>query len=215
MNHGIVDRAPSTELDWMGPFKYSPLFGVLIFDSGKNLIFSNQAGQDILNSNDGLALFKTNISASSYQENQQLQQIMNESADATSHHQPPTLGGNLLISRPSGKRHYNLQVTPNPVTLATTASYPAIIVLIQDFERQPALPIEPMKNLYNLTTSEALVAAKITQGKSLELCAKELGHTISTSRNLLKRVFAKTRTSRQNELVSLLLSSPLAIQPPP
>jgi DNA-binding CsgD family transcriptional regulator len=57
---------------------------------------------------------------------------------------------------------------------------------------------------YGLSPAEARLAARIATGSSLEDVADELGLALSTARNQLKSVFAKTDTHRQGELVALL-----------
>jgi DNA-binding CsgD family transcriptional regulator len=48
------------------------------------------------------------------------------------------------------------------------------------------------------------LAVLLINGKSVIECADELGVRISTVREQLSNLFAKTRTSRQPELVSML-----------
>ena len=63
-----------------------------------------------------------------------------------------------------------------------------------------------------LTPAEWRIVAKLTSGASIADAAIALGITISTARTHLSRVFAKTGTSRQGELVALVtrISSPSA-----
>lgn len=58
--------------------------------------------------------------------------------------------------------------------------------------------------LFDLTAAEARVARGIAQGHSLNDLAAEFGVSIETVRTQLKRALAKTSTSRQGELISLL-----------
>ena len=53
------------------------------------------------------------------------------------------------------------------------------------------------------------VATALTEGRSLEEIANERGVTMATARTHLKRIFAKTTTKRQGELVAMLLRGPL------
>jgi DNA-binding CsgD family transcriptional regulator len=63
---------------------------------------------------------------------------------------------------------------------------------------------ETIQSAFGLTRREAQVAVLLGQGLSLEAIAAHLGLQIGTSRNRLKSVFDKTRTTRQAELVALL-----------
>jgi DNA-binding CsgD family transcriptional regulator len=61
--------------------------------------------------------------------------------------------------------------------------------------------------LFGLTGSEARLAAAIAGGASLSESATRLGLTIETARNYSKRLFAKTRTGGQVDLVRLISAS--------
>jgi len=65
--------------------------------------------------------------------------------------------------------------------------------------------LELLSNLFKLTRSEARLTQAIVLGKSLEIAEKERGITLSSARTYLKRIFAKTETNRQAELVSKIL----------
>ena len=65
-----------------------------------------------------------------------------------------------------------------------------------------------LRELFGFTPAEARVAGMLIQGKSVETAAFRLGISENTARNHLKRLFAKTKTNKQGELVQLLLRSP-------
>jgi DNA-binding CsgD family transcriptional regulator len=77
-----------------------------------------------------------------------------------------------------------------------------ISVLNLDFKRtiSPAV----LQDLFGFTPSESQLALLLMNGKSVVECADETGVRISTVREKLSNLFAKTRTSRQPELVSML-----------
>ncbi|WP_245486426.1 helix-turn-helix transcriptional regulator [Mesorhizobium sp. M7A.F.Ca.US.010.02.1.1] len=65
--------------------------------------------------------------------------------------------------------------------------------------------------LFDLSPSEARLAGSLASGLTLKAAAVELGITVKTARTYLERVFRKTGTSRQGELVALLSgTAPLA-----
>lgn len=61
---------------------------------------------------------------------------------------------------------------------------------------------------HGLTQSEAEVAAYLAQGLTPEQIATEKKCSINTVRTQIKKVFSKTNTTRQAQLVSLVLSGP-------
>lgn len=69
-----------------------------------------------------------------------------------------------------------------------------------------------MTAAYGLTPTESQVAVMIGQGLSLKGVAEQLSMTEQTARWHMKNILAKTETSRQSDLVTLLLrtASPLA-----
>ncbi|MGK6315737.1 LuxR C-terminal-related transcriptional regulator [Neorhizobium sp. DT-125] len=62
-----------------------------------------------------------------------------------------------------------------------------------------------LQRLYRLTKAEAAVAVRITRGDGLQSVADALSLSLSTVRTHQQRVFEKTGTHRQAELVRLLL----------
>lgn len=74
--------------------------------------------------------------------------------------------------------------------------------------QQPGPPPELLQALFDLSPAEARVAAMIAKGSSVDATADALSVKPNTIRVQLKAVFAKTGTSRQAELVSLLRLAP-------
>jgi len=85
-------------------------------------------------------------------------------------------------------------------------------VFVSDPDRAIATTEATLMRLHGLTPAEAAVTVELLQGRSLEAAAAELGIALQTARTHLKKVFAKTGTRRQSELVLLLLKAvpPLA-----
>lgn len=60
------------------------------------------------------------------------------------------------------------------------------------------------RDLLNVTTGEARVAALVASGPAPREAAQRLGISVETARTTLKRVVAKVGVSRQSELAALL-----------
>ena len=69
-----------------------------------------------------------------------------------------------------------------------------------------------LERLYDLTHAEAELVRLIAEGNSLEQVATARGVTMNTVRSQLKQVFSKTETSRQGELVHLVLAGVASLQ---
>ena len=84
-------------------------------------------------------------------------------------------------------------------------------LFISDPDAGGALEERTLCELFQLTPTEARVAAALTDGLTLVEVSRQLGLAVATARWHLRHVFAKTHTSRQPELVNLLLRSLSAI----
>jgi DNA-binding CsgD family transcriptional regulator len=85
-----------------------------------------------------------------------------------------------------------------------------VVVTIFDPDR-PRLDSRTMlREMYRLSETEAEVCWRLGNGETLEEIALETDTTRETVRSQLKRVFAKTGTNRQPDLVRLVLLGPAA-----
>lgn len=179
-------------------------FSVVILDSNGQLYLTNEIAASAPGT-DGLALNADGLEAAVEDENRALQRLIKDSCDLREHATGNTPFRDITISKRSGKRPYIVTSAVIPAGYADdNGGGPAIILFIHDSERDWVVPYKRFKSLFGLTQTEARVATAVMQGKTLQQCADNLGHSLSTSRNMLKRVFAKTDTCRQNQLASLL-----------
>lgn len=90
------------------------------------------------------------------------------------------------------------------------ASEGAAVLLVGGGRREVSLEIvERLRSWFDLTPSEAKIAAYVADGKTLEEYARDRGVSINAARFLIKGVFAKTGVGRQAELAALLREAPL------
>ncbi|WP_254018867.1 helix-turn-helix transcriptional regulator [Mesorhizobium escarrei] len=64
-----------------------------------------------------------------------------------------------------------------------------------------------LSGLFDLTPAEARLAVELASGRSVQEAAMEIGIAVKSARTYLERIFRKTETSRQSELVALLKSA--------
>lgn len=67
--------------------------------------------------------------------------------------------------------------------------------------------LEAVANVLGLTQSEIAFCQRLLLGKSLIEAAEQLGITQGTARTRLKTIFQKTGTSRQSELMLMLVNA--------
>lgn len=77
-------------------------------------------------------------------------------------------------------------------------------VIVQDPSENRAPPFEAFATLYGLTSAEQKVLERIADGQPPQQTADELGLSITTVKTHLQKLFAKTNTGRQADLIQLL-----------
>ncbi|HEY4169330.1 MAG TPA: PAS domain-containing protein [Reyranella sp.] len=118
-------------------------------------------------------------------------------------------GGDLLASAPEDGQPLVLTVAPLPE--AWTLGLPvgrAALVLMRDPERRMGGDFEARAGaLFGLTEREAQLARVLANGGAVSDFMAQRDVSMPTARTQLTHLFRKTGTSRQGELVSLLLSA--------
>jgi DNA-binding CsgD family transcriptional regulator len=80
----------------------------------------------------------------------------------------------------------------------------AAAVIMQDPTERRTPPLEAFAQLYGLTFAEQKVLEHIAEGEPPQEAADELGVSITTVKTHLQKIFAKTATGRQADLIQLL-----------
>lgn len=117
-------------------------------------------------------------------------------------------GGSTLLPVPGKIHGYQVQVLPVRATSAGSGRSPAVLVFVADPGTLMRDRSQVLKDLYNLSPHELRLSAQFLRGKELKQAADEMKLTYETTRFHLKQIFRKTNTSRQTELLRLLLAIP-------
>jgi DNA-binding CsgD family transcriptional regulator/GAF domain-containing protein len=91
---------------------------------------------------------------------------------------------------------------PTDHTLAGTN--PLVALFVSDPANAPLLDTEILRQEFNLSAAEARLAASLAAGAALAEIAETRGVSVETVRSLLKRIFAKTGTGTQRQVIGLL-----------
>jgi DNA-binding CsgD family transcriptional regulator len=179
--------------------------GVILLDAEGRSLLMNRSALGILDLRDGIRLERGRVRLDDAREDRGLQAII---ADVVgSRDGAHRAGGVLGVSRPSGRRAFPVWVGP---LLAPAPGQAADevrgILFVADPESAQLGPTDVLQSLYQLTRAEAELVRLIAEGCSLEQVAAKRGVTMNTVRSQLKQVFSKTDTSRQGELVHLVLT---------
>ncbi len=197
----------------LGDAMDSPRFGIILLDEQGAVLQANRAADEVIAASDGLRGGLDGVRAVRPHDDAALQRLIGE-AIRTGLGIGLGAGGAIAIPRPSGKRPYQVMVSPLPVRESLFAlRRPAAVVFVTDPEHADELPEATLRRLFGLSKREAAVAALMATGMTIERAADALGVTRNTARNALQSVYRKTGTRRQSELVRLLLRSPAGLAP--
>jgi DNA-binding CsgD family transcriptional regulator len=199
--------------------------GVILLDNQGKPFLTNRSADTILKQHDGLTLNRAGLSAATSADTRTMHAAIHGAIHTTSFQASPstltktvetstdglTPGDALLISRPSGKQPLQVLVAPacaNPILFPIHGA--AAIVFISDPEATERPQAELFQHFYGLTTAETQtqIAALLLEGKSVPLIAGELGVSLNTAKTHAKRIYDKTRSKGQADLIRLILRSP-------
>jgi len=173
--------------------------GFITVDTRSRIVGINKAAQDLADRRDGICIVAGKLSAQSSAESSKLHQLI-EAASLASERK--TKGGdNMRIRRASGQSSLIVSIVPLPVERRG----PTVLVAVADPEQRPKLPREALQRLYGLTSAEAKLASHLVTGASLMSYLDKANIAHETARQHLKRIFAKTETHRQADLICALL----------
>jgi DNA-binding CsgD family transcriptional regulator/PAS domain-containing protein len=183
-------------------------YGVILLDERGQVLLANGAARRLLAARDGLTEQRGTLAASKRSESSALRRLVADALDASAGTAGRRLGsgGALAISRPSGARPLSLLVAPFRRREADPFGdrRPAAVVFVSDPDTRIDAPAALLASLHGLSAAEARVAAEVLEGGSLADIAERLGITRNTANTHIKRVFEKTGTRRQSDLVRLL-----------
>ena len=178
--------------------------GVVVLQPNGEILFMNQSAVNILADEDGLSVGRENILKAAHPDLSR--EILADckllvSGDLGEEGQTFALS----IPRPSMKNDLKLIFTRYP---SSPGHEDQILLFLTDPEIQTLPTAEMLSRLFNLSPAEGRLARELASGKKVEEISEAMGITVSSVRTYLKRLMEKTGTSRQAELVRLLLSMP-------
>lgn len=166
--------------------------GVFLVDREGHIAWHNRRGAALLARRDGLLLKCGRLAAERASDDRTLRSALARAADAT-----------LRITSPSGERSIVLQVHRLWHSLASPRASLAVFVSDPD---GAFLSTSGLMSAFGLTSAEAHVALAVSRSHRIAEAAQTLGLSPNTIKAALKRVFAKTETRSQAELVRRIMS---------
>ena len=209
--HGLRVTADSVERAALEALRGLPL-GVMLLDARGRVLRMNEYAEAVTASRDGLSIRENTPRAAGSQEDRELHSALGRCLEPGG---PASGAVTLSISRPSGARSLQLRVTPiarEPAELRFEQEVAAAVFVV-DPERDLRVDEEDLQRLYGLTPAEAALAGLLVRGHSLNRASELLRISPNTARDRLKRVFAKSSTHRQADLVRIVLTGLAGVRP--
>ncbi|MBR1234281.1 hypothetical protein JQ597_19150 [Bradyrhizobium sp. AUGA SZCCT0177] len=175
--------------------------GVLVVDSRARVLFANRACDSAFA--DGLRLDDGVLCGASSAETAGLHLAIAASAQTGE----DDARDSVSISRGEFKSALSLLVIPLRSEIEAIARYNrAAIIFVTDPDKVVLPDDKQLQKKFGLTPAEVGLIRELTGGSSLQTAAGRLGIKIATARTHLHRIFAKTGTTRQAELMRLMLT---------
>jgi DNA-binding CsgD family transcriptional regulator len=181
---------------------------IVVVDRSGKAVFINKSADRLIAAKNGLQTdAKGFLSANFAQDSKSLrlllQRIFEPDLD-----QPANSGSVLQISRKNGARPLSVFAAPFVESESAYLRAEKLAILFVNDPEHEVEDIEPdLIRIYKLTPAESRITAILARGKSLNEACRLLEIRPNTIRTHLKRIFSKTETNRQSELVKLILSN--------
>jgi len=188
--HDVIDRLP---------------IGVIIVDKDRRILKANSNAKRYVENNDDLRMNSGHLGASNPDVQARLDRIIKE----LSRRAPTAENGNMeLISIADGESAKLLMFLMPAHGGLTTDGFSNTIIFLSHPKSLPiGIPAE-VQQAYDLSNRESEVLGALARGFTVKEIAEQDSVSEATLRTQLKSLFNKTKTSRQADLVKLVLSIP-------
>lgn len=178
--------------------------GALLVAAEGQLRLANRAGAAILQKKDGIAITRSGLVAERASDTRLLYKLLAAAINSPDRGEPAE--SPLMLQRKQARHALIVRVIPGPgLDCWPHADNRTALLKLYDQDLGLIVDERALSSLYGLTRGEAVLAARLAQGKSIEEAAGELFISAHTARTHLKRIFMKTDTHRQSELVVRML----------
>ncbi len=184
---------------WSGLAATDRSHALALLDERGTVMHLTEAAHHLARSNDGLRISHNQLRCDEPSQQERLGAVLDAALAAK-----PAAGA-MRIVRPSMRAPLILTVFPLARIRRALAPFEAAaLVRLIDPTGQPYSDRHLYRQAFTLTERETDLALCLMKGHSPETAAIVLGITIATARIHLRRLFHKTGTSRQSDLVRLL-----------
>lgn len=179
--------------------------GALLVDAAGRVLFANRVAEDLFESGRDLRLDNGIIRSKSTADTSRLLSMIAACARKGIN---AGKGGSLSLARGRGNAPFSFLVVPLHYEIPfLMADGPVALILVADPDQEAKSLATRIRGKFGLTIREAMFAAEIISGDGIQAAADRLKITRSTARTHLSRIFDKTGTRKQAELVRCLMQT--------
>ncbi len=183
--------------------------GMIITDENARILHLNRTAENLVQHGCGLVVQKRMLSANARSDSARLHRTIRDVVTKAKHGRG-TRAQAMSLYRPSSTYPLSIMVKPmwcmdsgGPVRRVG----PLANLIVADLDRPMEAPADLLGRVFDLTPAESVVLERLVHGLTLQEIADASGTSRNTVRNQLHVVFEKTGTSRQAELIKLVLST--------
>jgi DNA-binding CsgD family transcriptional regulator/PAS domain-containing protein len=179
--------------------------GILFVDLNARIMFANKAAETFFATRD-LRLHKGRLHASSAAETARLHAAIAKCAGTGIAHRRSHF---VSLTREAVRSRLSLLIAPLPmeIPLSPSAPQPMAVIFVNDPDKANTPTAVQLREKFKMTPAEASFAVEILEGDGIQAAADRLSISRATARTHLARIFDKTGTRRQAELVRVLIST--------
>lgn len=174
-------------------------YGVVVCDGASRVLFANAPAKKLLDAKRGLRLVGDRLAGSTASHSNALVEAIRAIANCERD------TGSVIIE--SGDETFRVLISRTAAELRLGVRPQADLVLVSfsDPAADQAASAEILEEMLKLTGTEARVALALAHGRTMDAIAKDFGISLNTVRSHVAAAFAKTETSRQADLVRVVL----------
>ena len=205
---GFTDDTTLTRRVVLEAFNSVPI-GMIIAEANARILHLNRVAEELVQQGRGLVIHNHTLSAKTKSDSDRLRQTISEVVTKARHGRGARAQALSLYRSFSA---YPLSIMVKPMWCMDSGDPnrrigPLANLIVADPDRQMEAPADLLGRVFDLTPAESVVLERLVNGLTLQEIADASGTSRNTVRNQLHVVFDKTGTSRQAELIKLVLST--------
>ena len=181
-------------LDWLEQ-------GIVLIDDRNRVLFASASARDLLCERRGVTIAGDVLRIGSPSAAARLRHLIARCRSRT--------GENVALpaSCQIGEPALSISIVPTTACVGAAGTRSLTALIVVDPHRSALPSVQFLRDQFGLTSAQATLTLQVASGKGLQAAAKKLGIGISTARSHLKQVFGKTGTTRQAELVRVVVQA--------